>query len=61
MELRYVVLNPIHTTFKNCPMIIDEKKCNNNFTIHIHKHLSILTAKKFYRKINIYNRDEYPE
>jgi len=61
MNLNYIVLNPIHSTFKICPMIIDKKKCNHNFKINIYKHLSILTAKKFDKKINIYNRKEYPE
>ena len=61
MDLKYVVLNPLHYTFKSCPMVIDKKKCNNNFRINIHKHLPILTARKFDKKINIYNRNEYPE
>ena len=29
--------------------------------IDINKHLSILTAKKYYKKINIFDRSEYPE
>jgi len=60
-ELNYVVLNPIHSTFQLCPMIIDPKKCNHTFEIDINKHLSILTAKKYYKKINIFDRSEYPE
>lgn len=60
-ELKYVVLNPIHSTFQICPMIIDPNKCDNDFEIDIKKHLSVLTAKKYYKKINIFNRLEYPK
>ena len=60
-KLNYIVLNPIHNTFKICPMIIDKMKCDNNFEININKHLSILTAQKYYKNIyNIFNRKEYP-
>ena len=47
---KYLVLNPIHP----------EKRVYT-FPINIYKHLSILTAKKLYRKINIYDRNEYPK
>jgi hypothetical protein len=60
-ELNYVVLNPVHSTFQSCPMVIDPNKCDYTFEIDIHKHFSILTDKKFYKKINIFNRSEYPE
>ena len=60
-KLDYIVFNPIHNTYKICPMVIDPMKCDNNFEIDIDKHLSILTAKKYYRNIyNIFNRKEYP-
>ena len=61
IELKYIVLNPIHSTFKVCPVVIDPLKCDNTFKIDIHKHLPILTAKKYYKKINIFDRSEYPE
>ena len=60
-NLNYVVLNPVHSTFKVCPMIIDPIKCDHTFPINIYKHLPILTAKKLHKKINIYDRDEYPK
>lgn len=60
-ELKYVVLNPIHSTFKVYPVVIDPMKCDYTFEIDINKHLPILTARKYYKKINIFDRSEYPE
>ena len=45
---KYLMLNPIHNCFYYPPMIIDPNKCDNNFKIDIYKHLSILTAVKYY-------------
>lgn len=53
-DIKYVVLNPVHSTFKKCPIVIDPLKCNYNFKIDIKKHFSILTAQKFYKTINIF-------
>ena len=60
-DIKYVVLNPVHSTFKKCPIVIDSLKCNYIFKIDIKKHFSILTAQKFYKTINIFDRSEYPE